>query len=113
MFVEFLGRGGGGGVGGFGGSESPKTILTKQYSIKAINTNLKSINVIKIPLNFFIRKTYTVHTDMKASTAFRYETGGKDACDFACCVDNVNSDVTPNVTLAGAASGFIQNDIHF
>lgn len=54
---------GGGGVGGFGGggiSESPSTMFTKQYSINAINTNI-------------------VHTDIKASTAFRYETGGKDA----------------------------------
>lgn len=25
---------------------------------------------------------------------------------------NVSNDVTPNVTLAGIASGFIQNDIH-
>ena len=54
--------GGGGGGGGFGAgrSESPSTIFTKQYSIKAINTNI-------------------VHTDIKASTAFKYETGGKDA----------------------------------
>lgn len=56
--------------------------------------------------------TYTVQTDMKASTALRYDTGGKEACDLACCVDNVSKDVTPNVTRAGAASGFIQNDTH-
>lgn len=43
---------------------------------------------------------------------FRYETGGRLACDLACCVDNVSRDVTPRVTLAGAASGFIQNDTH-
>lgn len=46
--------GGGGGFGkfGFGRDESPRTILTKQYSINAINTN-------------------TVHTDINASTAFK------------------------------------------
>lgn len=54
-----------------------------------------------------------VQTDMNASTAFKYDTGGKDACDFACCVDSVSNDVTPNVTLAGAASGLIQNETHF
>lgn len=80
--------------GVFGIVQSPRTIFTKQYSIRAINTN-------------------TVHTDINASTAFRYETGGNDACDFACCVDNVSNDVTPNVTRAGAASGLIQNETHF
>lgn len=68
-------------------------MFTKQYSISAINTK-------------------TVQTDMKASTAFRYETGGKLACDFACCVERVSRDVTPKVTRAGAASGLIQNDTH-
>lgn len=53
-----------------------------------------------------------VQTDMKASTAFRYETGGSEACDLACCVESVSRDVTPSVTLAGAASGFIQNETH-
>jgi hypothetical protein len=37
---------------------SPKTMFTKQYSIRAM-------------------KTKTVQTDMNASTAFKYETGGK------------------------------------
>lgn len=56
-----LEEGGGGGGAGFGGvSESPRTMFTRQYSINAMNTN-------------------TVQTDMKASTAFRYETGGRDA----------------------------------
>lgn len=50
---------------------------------------------------------------MNASTAFKYETGGKLACDLACCVDNVSREVTPNVTRAGAASGLIQNETHF
>lgn len=54
-----------------------------------------------------------VQTDINASTAFKYETGGKDACDLACCVDRVSSEVTPKVTLAGAASGLIQNETHF
>jgi len=85
--------GGGAGAGFAGASKSPRTIFTRQYSIKAINTN-------------------TVQTDMKASTAFRYETGGKEAWLLACCVDRVSNEVTPNVTLAGAASGFIQNDTH-
>lgn len=85
---------GGFAFGGFGIFVSPSTMLTKQYSMRAINTNI-------------------VHTDMNASTAFRYETGGRDACDLACCVDNVSNDVTPNVTRAGAASGLIQNDTHF
>lgn len=58
-------------------------------------------------------KTKTVQTDMKASTAFKYETGGKLAWDFACCVESVRSDVTPSVTRAGAASGFIQNETHW
>jgi hypothetical protein len=57
--------------------------------------------------------TKTVQTDMKASTAFKYDTGGSDACDFACCVERVSKDVTPNVTRAGAASGLIQNETHF
>lgn len=62
---------------------------------------------------FFKHFTYTVHADIKVSTAFKYETGGNAAWDLACCVDSVNSDVTPNVTRAGAASGFIQNETHF
>lgn len=78
----------------FGMVVSPRTILTMQYSINAMNTNI-------------------VQTDMNASTAFKYDTGGNDACDLACCVDNVSSDVTPNVTLAGAASGLIQNETHY
>ncbi|KYN34573.1 hypothetical protein ALC56_11061 [Trachymyrmex septentrionalis] len=59
---EVLEHGGGGGGAGFavGVSESPRTMFTRQYSISAMNTN-------------------TVQTDMKASTAFRYETGGKEA----------------------------------
>jgi hypothetical protein len=56
--------------------------------------------------------THNVQADMKASTAFRYETGGRDAWDLACWVDRVSSDVTPRVTRAGAASGLIQNDTH-
>lgn len=77
----------------FGSVVSPSTIFTMQYSINAINTNI-------------------VQTDINASTAFKYDTGGRDACDLACCVDNVRRDVTPNVTLAGAASGLIQNETH-
>uniref|UniRef100_A0A1A9VMC5 Uncharacterized protein n=1 Tax=Glossina austeni TaxID=7395 RepID=A0A1A9VMC5_GLOAU len=42
----------------------------------------------------------------------RVDTGGSDDCDFACCVDKVSNDVTPSVTRAGAASGFIQNETH-
>lgn len=88
--------GGGGGGAGFaaGVSESPRTMFTRQYSISAIKTNI-------------------VQTDMKASTAFKYETGGNEAWLLACCVDRVSSEVTPRVTLAGAASGFIQNDTHY
>ena len=41
-----------------------------------------------------------------------YETGGRDFWLFACWVDNVSRDVTPNVTLAGTASGLIQKLIH-
>lgn len=87
--------GGGGGGAGFaaGVSESPRTMFTRQYSIRAMNTNI-------------------VQTDMKASTAFRYETGGKEAWLLACCVERVSNEVTPKVTRAGAASGFIQNDTH-
>ena len=43
---------------------------------------------------------------------FIYDTGGKDFWLFACWVDNVSKLVTPNVTLAGTASGLIQNEIH-
>lgn len=57
--------------------------------------------------------TYIVHTDIKASTAFKYDTGGKAAWLLACCVDRVSREVTPKVTLAGAASGLIQNDTHW
>ena len=57
--------------------------------------------------------THTVQEDIKTSMALMYETGGRDACDLACCVERVSSEVTPNVTLAGAASGLIQNDTHF
>jgi len=56
--------------------------------------------------------TYNVQADMNASTAFRYDTGGREAWDLACWVDRVSSDVTPRVTRAGAASGLIQNDTH-
>lgn len=98
---SFGGGGGGGGCDclrgsgfGFGSTVSPNTMFTKQYSISAINTKI-------------------VQTDMNASTAFKYETGGSDACDLACWVDSVSNEVTPNVTRAGAASGFIQNDTHW
>ena len=37
-----------------------------------------------------------------------YETGGRDFCEFACCVERVRRLVTPKVTLAGTASGLIQ-----
>lgn len=57
--------------------------------------------------------TYIVHVDMKASTAFKYETGGSAACDLACCVESVNSEVTPRVTRAGATSGLIQKETHW
>ena len=87
--------GGAGGGAGFGGaSESPRTMFTRQYSINAMNTKI-------------------VQTDINASTAFRYETGGRDAWLFACCVERVSKEVTPSVTLAGAASGFIQKDTHY
>lgn len=76
----------------FGSVVSPSTILTMQYSINAMNTNI-------------------VQTDINASTAFKYDTGGKDACDLACCVESVRRDVTPKVTLAGAASGLIINTV--
>uniref|UniRef100_A0A1A9WRN4 Uncharacterized protein n=1 Tax=Glossina brevipalpis TaxID=37001 RepID=A0A1A9WRN4_9MUSC len=92
-FLADSGAGLGGGIIGFGIGVSLNTILIRQYSIKAMNTN-------------------TVQTDINASTAFRYETGGRDDCDFACCVDKVSNDVTPSVTRAGAASGFIQNETH-
>lgn len=39
-----------------------------------------------------------MQTDIKASTAFKYETGGREACDLACCVESVSKEVTPNVT---------------
>ena len=42
---------------------------------------------------------------------FIYETGGNDFWLFACCVDSVSRLVTPKVTLAGTASGLIQNEI--
>lgn len=45
-----------------------------------------------------IKETYIVQTDIKASTAFRYETGGREACDLACCVESVSNEVTPSVT---------------
>lgn len=60
VLVEVVAGGGGGGLGAEGASLSPSTMFTKQYSISAMNTNI-------------------VQTDMKASTALRYETGGKDA----------------------------------
>lgn len=72
----------------------PSTMFTRQYSIKAMKTKI-------------------VQTDMKASTAFRYDTGGRLACDLACCVERVSSEVTPSVTRAGAASGLIQNETHW
>lgn len=60
--AEHLGFGGGlpglTFLGGLGiASESPSTMFTKQNSIRAMNTNI-------------------VQTDINASTAFRYETGG-------------------------------------
>jgi hypothetical protein len=47
------------GLGGsgalFGPSESPRTMLTRQYSIKAINTNLKKNNGQEIKyITFFL-----------------------------------------------------------
>lgn len=65
--------------------------------------------VVSISVNSIV---YIVQTDINASTAFRYETGGKDAWDLACCVDSVSKEVTPSVTRAGAASGLIQNETH-
>lgn len=78
------------------------------------------------------KKTNTEHDDIQISTAFTYETGGNDFCDCVFCVafrmrskilisstykhsqflPNVSREVTPKVTRAGIASGFIQNDIH-
>lgn len=57
-------------------------------------------------------KTNTVQEDMKMSMALMYDTGGRDFCDWACCVDSVSRLVTHRVTLAGTASGLIQNEIH-
>lgn len=91
--AEAAGAGGGGGFAG-GASESPSTMFTRQYSINAMNTKI-------------------VHIDIKASTALRYETGGNDAWLFACWVESVSNEVTPKVTRAGAASGFIQKDTHW
>lgn len=68
-------------------------MLTKQNSTKTMNTNIVLI-------------------DMNASMTFIYETCGSEACDLACCVDNVNSVVTPSVMRAGSAVGFIQKLIH-
>ena len=42
---------------------------------------------------------------------FIYETGGNDFWLLACCVERVSRLVTPKVTLAGTASGLIQNEI--
>ena len=98
-----------GGGGGLGRSESPRTMFTKQYSISAMKTNLENKCQIWIWRQI---QTHIVHTDMKASTAFKYETGGRAAWLLACWVDKVNKDVTPSVTLAGAASCLIQNEIH-
>ena len=56
--------------------------------------------------------TYTVHVDINISMILIYDTGGSEACDFACWVDNVSKEVTPKVTRAGAASGLIQNETH-
>lgn len=118
------------GIGkGFGIAVSPSTMLTRQYSIRAIKTNLYFL-LLKKKLIKRKKNTYIVQTDIKASTAFKYETGGREACDLACCVERVSSEVTPNVTpikskkkikpqssekkyeiiLAGAASGLIQKD---
>lgn len=41
---------------GFGKSESPNTIFTKQYSIRAINTNLQQNNTNNILNNWFRQK---------------------------------------------------------
>lgn len=60
--VEAVSGGGGFDLFGTFTGDSPITniIFTKQYSINAINTNI-------------------VQTDIKASTAFKYETGGNAA----------------------------------
>jgi len=57
-------------------------------------SSFKTINY-----NFFPRRsvgthmalswTYNVQADMNASTAFRYDTGGRAAWDLACWVDRV------------------------
>jgi len=57
------------------------------------------------------RNTNTEQDDIQTSIALTYETGGSDCCDWVFWVARVSSEVTPRVTRAGIASGFIQNDI--
>lgn len=77
-------------------SSSSNTTFTTAYSIRERNTK-------------------TVQLDMKISIALIYETGGKEAWLFACCVDRVRRLVTPRVTRAGTASGYrsAENLINF
>lgn len=77
----------------FGMALSPRMMFTKQISISDMNTKI-------------------VLVDINVSTVFKYDTGGSDACDLACWVDRVSSDVTPSDKRAAIASGFTQNDIH-
>lgn len=55
--------------------------------------------------------TNTVQEDIQTSMALTYETGGKDDWDWVFWVAKVRRLVTPKVTLAGMASGRIQNEI--
>lgn len=55
---------------------------------------------------------WTICYSIRSPYTLMYETGGKAFCELACCVCSVSNDVTPSVTLAGTASGRIQNEIH-
>lgn len=61
----------------FGSGESPSTMLTARYSIRAMNTKLeedKGKYETKMMIDFCTQThpfTHIVQTDIKASTAFR------------------------------------------
>lgn len=67
-------------------SYSPSTMLTKQITIIVMNTKI-------------------VLVKMNTSMISKYETGGNDARDLECCVDNVNNGVTPSDNRAEIATG--------
>ncbi len=108
-------------------------LLTRTYSIKLrffiiFKVNLREIRFFK-NISYHLSMTKKVHMFMNTSTAFKYETGGRDWREMACWTNGeyqdltnmffkkinftwvkmVRSEVTPSMIRSVMAVGLIQN----